>query len=111
MQSCPGMNGRCNQALQSLRNRTCARCPLSPLFMPTPCSQKHSPTTVQLSVNGTQQSLCLGRAWLKCEVSFFLAFLARSFASRAAAAAAALLAPFLAAAALFRASAFFACSV
>ena len=50
------------------------------------------------------------RAWLKCEVSFFLAFLARSFASRAAAAAAALLAPFFAAAAaFFRASAFFAC--
>lgn len=52
----------------------------------------------------------MGRAWLKCDVSFFLAFLARSLASREAAAAAALLAPFFAAAAaFFRASAFFAC--
>ena len=68
--------------------------------------------TVYFCAHESQQSLCLGRAWLKCEVSFFLPFLARSFASRAAAAAAALLAPFFAAAAaFFRASAFFACPV
>ena len=76
-----------------------------------PAGQQQSlRTAFHFCANEAQRSLCLGRAWLKCDVSFFLPFLARSFASRAAAAAAALLAPFFAAAAaFFRASAFFAC--